>query len=447
MQVMLNDYVNERHKYRLQSVPEMMALGAYFGEGADKYSMNLPFSIELKGELDIELLEFSINKVIEEYDILHSSLEFDEGRVVVAVASDYHFELSCEDIKGNSQEEKLQYLRKYLQEKSATDMELFNATKAPFDIELFKISEDYHILYLMIHHSICDFGSVVMLFSAIFDRYNQQSTATSTKTYEDFLLEEISIVGTDLEKEEDEYWENELKGITLDVLSENSEQTKETTGDNFGYIINESQIDEVSRKNRTSSFNTAMLIIQMAIAKVNHHKNSFVQYAIANRSEEKYRQTIGCITRIISNTMIFEDDDTVLTLSQKMRRKIGNGYINRHVAYKVQFGSVPYVIASEDMESLGKFPTFNGQPLQFDFIDIERRMDIIAFLILPVPNDMAIQLLGDCERYSEHMEQLLAAIKEASEFILSNSPKTFLEYWDSNAKQSEVEETITIIQL
>ena len=60
---------------------------------------------------------------------------------------------------------------------------------------------------------------------------------------------------------------------------------------------------------------------------------------------------------------------------------------------------------------------------------------------------MAIQLLGDCERYSEHMEQLLAAIKEASEFILSNSPKTFLEYWDSNAKQSEVEETITIIQL
>lgn len=78
MQVMLNDYVNKRHKYRLQSVPEMMALGAYFGEGADKYSMNLPFSIELKGELDIELLEFSINKVIEEYDILHSSLEFDE---------------------------------------------------------------------------------------------------------------------------------------------------------------------------------------------------------------------------------------------------------------------------------------------------------------------------------------------------------------------------------
>ncbi len=447
MQVILNDCVNERHKYRLQSVPEMMALGAYFGEGADKYSMNLPFSIELEGKLDIKLLEFSINKVIEEHDILHSSLEFDNGRVVVTVASEYHFELSCTDVKGENQENKLQYLRKYLQEKSAKDMELFNATKAPFEIELFKIDEDYHVLYLMIHHSICDFGSVVMLFSAIFDYYNQHTVTTVAKTYEDFLSEEISIVGTDLEKEEDEYWENELKGITLDDLSENSENNSSASSENFLHLINENQINEVSKKNRTSSFNTAMLIIQMAIAKVNNHKNSLVQYAIANRSEEKYRHTIGCITRIISNTMIFEDDDTVLTLSQKMRRKIGNGYINRHVAYKVQFGSVPYVIASEDMESLGKFPTFNEQPLKFDFIDIERRMDIIAFLILPVPNGMAIQLLGDCVRYSAHMEQLFKAIKEASEFILSNSSKTFLEFWDSNAKQSEVEETITIIQL
>lgn len=418
-------------KYQLGAVTQM-AMSNYYGRSdTEKSVMNLPFILYLKGTMDVKRLENSIKKVMNA-EALHTYLTVEGSTFYANVRDNYSFVLEVEDAIGTSESEKLEYVSNFSKSKALEPLPLFNSEKNQSYFKLFRIDEEYHILLMIVHHTFLDFGAIMIAMNHIFGYYNDDNfKIPEGSEVSKFINEETAFYQTEDAKKEDEFWSKSLANVKKPTLIAESKSlnTKPINKEELIALFNRAELESIATKNRTSMFNIIMLIIHMAIAKVNGTNDTLTQYAISNRSDREYRFTLGCLTRVLNNPVTFDDDMNTFDLNKLMRKKMGDGYQNRHVAGKTILGSIPYVIANEDMKDLDVFPMFNGSPVKFDLVSSSRSLKFIIFLILPVGTDnVAIKISTDVTSYGKHSMELINAIKLAGQFLTKYPNRTFEDF-------------------
>lgn len=410
----------------------MMAMSNYYGQTPeDKAAMNLPFAMHLHGELDVKQLEKAIEKVTQ-LKIMNTYISVEQNKFFANEKEILPFSLKVENVEGTTQKEKIGKVIELTQKEGMTPLPLFEKEKRQYSFRLFKIEEEYHILTMILHHTFLDFGAVMIVISYIFgfyhdDNFKIKECAEASK----FMTQELAFFETEGAKKEEEYWKKELTDVaqlklTVETDSASNADIQEK---DLMTVFERKEIENMAVKYRTSVFNIMILIIHMAIAKVNDTNDTLTQYAISNRSDKEYRYTLGCLTRILSNRVNFDDDMNVTELNKLVRKKIGDGYQNRRTAGKTALGSIPYVIANEDMGDLNIVPMFHGKQIPLEFVDIPRKLDFLGILIVPVETDyLGIGILTDTTAYGEHSKKLLEAIILAEKFILNYPDKTFEDF-------------------
>ncbi len=414
--------------YSLGSLTQMMAMTNYYPENPEeKASMNLAFTIHLQGKLDIPKLERAIDKLTKE-KIMHTYLSV-EGNQFLAHEKEYvPFKLETEKAEGSSEEEKKATVKAIAEKKALEPLPIFDADKNQFYFRLYELSEEYHILLMIVHHTFLDFGAVMIAIGHIFSYYNDENYIyEKSDEFSSFMKEELDFMASDGAKAEEKFWAEETANVIQpalvpNMLTENDAPLEEK---DVMAAFSRKDLDAIAVRERTSTFNLLMLLVHMAIAKVNDCNDTFLQYAISNRSEVNYRFTLGCLTRVLFNRINFDDDMNVSELNKILRKKVGAGYQNRHVAGKTPFGAASYIAVNEDMGDLNVFPSFNGKPLQFDFVDLPRELNFIAFLMLPLDADtIGVGALTDMLKYGKHAKQLIDALNLAQQFITKYPDKT-----------------------
>jgi len=392
--------------------------------------MNIPFVMHLKGEFDKQKLEDALQKVLST-KIMNTYFSV-EGDKFYANEKEYQrYKLEDEDVPGNTLEEKLQYVAKIAKELTVQPLGLFDKEKRQYFFKVYNLQDDYHILYMSVHHAFLDFGSIMIALKSIYSVYNGGDVLfKGSSEFSKFMKEEIEFSGTEAATHEDEYWKKELAGAKpIDLSKLPTTTKKDINPDDLMVIFEKDELRKLASKYKTSVFNVMMLIIHMGIAKANDQNDTMSQYAISNRSDAEYRYTLGCITRMLTNRVQFDDDMTIIELNRLMRKKIGDGYQNRHVAGKTQLGAIPYVIANEDLDDLDVMPLFNGQPVQMDYVHIARTMDFLSVLIIPIGLDkLSIGIVTDVSRFGEHAFKFLDGAMLAYNFISKYPDKTFGDF-------------------
>ena len=431
--------------YTLGSLTGMMAMSNLLSQTPDdKAAMNLAFTLHLHGELDIPKLERAIGKLLAE-PIMNTYLSA-EGMEITAHEKEFvPFSLPIEQAEGTSVEEKVEYVKAAAEKRALEPLPLTDADARQSVFCLYEIAADYHILLMIVHHTFLDFGAVMIAISHIFAAYNDENYKyPDCRPFSDFMKEELDFMASDHAKAEDEYWAAETADIRQPSLVPDVFEEGESilTEQDVMTAFSRSELDAIASKERTSTFNLMMLLIHMGIAKVNDCNDTILQYAISNRSEKDYRFTLGCMTRVLFNRMDFDDNMNGTELNKLLRKKIGAGYQNRHVAGKTPFGAVSYLAVNEDMADLNSFPMFNGKPVPFDFVDMPRELDFVAVLIMPLGEDMiGAGVLTDMKRYSKHAKKLIDAIKLAKEFIVKYPQRTFSDFM----RQDITRETLQLL--
>lgn len=418
-------------RYQIGSITESMAMSSYYGPTPeDKASMNLPFMLHLKGKMNKDRLEDSIRKVLSQ-NILHSYVSFSDNQFFFNEKKMDDFKLEVVKTEGDSEEEKIGFVNEFAKKQALEPLPLFEKDKPQYFFKLYEIDENYHILVMIVHHTFLDFGAVSIAIKYIFSFYNTDDyKMEDSAEFSKFMGEELSFLASEDAKMEDEYWTKELEGYTAQPLKEDEDNDNPIlTEQECMCLLDRKELDEMANQYRTSTSNIIMLMIQMAIAKANDSNDTLVQYAISNRSELQYRYTLGCLTRILCNRMDFDDDMTVTELNKVMRKKLGGGYQNRHVAGKTPLGAVPYVIANEDMGDLDITPMFGNNPIPIEFVDLPRKFTFVAMLIMPIDIDkIAIGILTDMKAYGRHAKKIVDNVALAAKFMNSYPNKTFGDY-------------------
>jgi hypothetical protein len=119
---------------------------------------SLPAAFRIRGPLDAEALERSLNAIIERHDMLRTAFEDREPGPVQVVHRFRPHPLKRTDLSESLSPERA--VENALREKSARPFDLTHGPLIRF--HLFRLGDSDHVLYLNAHHIICDEWSIAV---------------------------------------------------------------------------------------------------------------------------------------------------------------------------------------------------------------------------------------------------------------------------------------------
>jgi amino acid adenylation domain-containing protein len=264
---------------------------------------NMPFDYTIKGDLNILILEKSINTLIERHGSLRTVIQTTDGEPVQNVLEPYPYQLPFENLENLSEAEKAVAVGKFSDE---NELHLFDLETGPlFIIKLLKINTTEWLLLINMHHAITDGLSVKifmdelgLIYTALKENKPLELKALPI-TYPDFAIFQNSCLTNGQCATQLEYWINELKGAPdLLQLPMDFQRPKNQTydGDEVQFTIGKEmtkQLHLFSQQNKGSLFVTMLSIFNTLISRYASQEEFLIGIPIAGRTFEEQESIVG----------------------------------------------------------------------------------------------------------------------------------------------------------
>ncbi|ORY02001.1 amino acid adenylation [Basidiobolus meristosporus CBS 931.73] len=261
---------------------------------------NMPLALNIKGKLDIQVLESVINTVVKRHDILRTTFGNSGCNPIQKINPHSEFLLQMVDISkspGNTRE-----LRAYITSESQKPFDLVNGPV--IRVNLVKVGEEEHILLIVLHHIISDGWSITVLqeeLSLLYRAYSQGLPSPLhelTIQYADFAVWQREwLQGENFEKQM-QYWKDQLSGIgdlslptdyiRPPVLSYNGglEQLELSAS-----LTND--LRDLSKKESSTLFMTLLAAFEVLLFRYTGQEDIAIGSPIANRNRKEIERLIG----------------------------------------------------------------------------------------------------------------------------------------------------------
>ncbi|WP_103071072.1 non-ribosomal peptide synthetase [Aquimarina sediminis] len=217
----LIEKVSKQTNYAISDAQRKLWMISQLEGGSEVY--NMPYSIKLEGNYDVQNFKRAIKSVIERHEILRTVFQEDtsgEVRQVVLELSELGFDFGYEDYH---QEKKPEILAlNYIEEDSYKPFDLQNGPL--LRVSLLQISNSECVLYYNMHHIISDGWSMDILSRDIIEYYNHFTKGTILDLpdlriqYKDYAAWQLSQLKTETYKTHRKYWLDKFRG-DLPVLN------------------------------------------------------------------------------------------------------------------------------------------------------------------------------------------------------------------------------------
>ncbi len=192
--------VPQQRDYPVSSAQQRMWVVTHTGKNSVAY--NIPVAFEIIGKLDVERLEQSFQQLVDMHEALRTS-----------------FVLSGDSLRQCIKESVLIKLRLLKCGKESVRSTLkglitpFDMSEAPLmRAALLEISPQRHVLFIDIHHSVCDQRSLEIMLKDLSELYQGVKPAQSALTYKDYAVWQQDFMQSESMKMQREYWKGTLKG-------------------------------------------------------------------------------------------------------------------------------------------------------------------------------------------------------------------------------------------
>jgi amino acid adenylation domain-containing protein/non-ribosomal peptide synthase protein (TIGR01720 family) len=187
---------------------------------------NIPLAVRLEGSLDHAAMEQALNDVIERHEALRTIFPEDEGvsyqKILSATEAEARLKLVVEDVNGKDMNEAEAGLRQRLAEAAAVGIELEH--ELPLRAWLFRLSQNTHVLMLVLHHIAGDGWSMQPLARDLEQAYRtrRESQAPAFQPlaiqYGDYTLWQRALLGEQdnpdsLLSKQLSFWRKSLSGM------------------------------------------------------------------------------------------------------------------------------------------------------------------------------------------------------------------------------------------
>lgn len=316
-------------------------------------SMNTVLSVNIIGDLKIDILKKCIEKIVLKHNVLRSNFIYDNElkvKIKSKISIDHIFDYydCCE--KGTD------FLNDIIEEKTKKPFNLANDDL--IRVLLVRNKIDNYDLYVTISNLVTDGWSAQIFFKELNVAYNNllddnvyelDDNVIDYWDYSSFIRNKDYLT---LDKKEIDYWKNHLSDIDNEIVFINKIENraeKSYIGKKKKFFFSEKilqKMKELSKKNQSTIFVQMLTYIQLMLLRNTYNRNFAMYVPIINRNNTVLQNIIG----LFDNLFIFKaDTEGVLTINQQLNK-------NKNIIYDAfENQSVPFEVILCQLKKIPKF--------------------------------------------------------------------------------------------
>lgn len=287
----------------------------------DSATYNMPHSLPLKGDYDIERLEQSIQMVIERHEILRTHFHEDEEGVVTQIiqpSKEFKFSIDKHDYTEEIAPEQSVY--KYIQADRNKGFDLQNGPL--LRAALLKVADGYWFFHYNMHHIISDGWSMEVLKRDVLTCY---SILNSNKSdfpeplriqYKDYAVWQLNQLQSNKYKQHKDYWTKQLLGNLTPINFESAKKRptlRTTNGHTFSTWLNSDQLQglrKFSEENGGTLFMGFIASFNALLYRYTGERNLILGCPVTGRDHADLSDQIGFYvnTLVLKNQLLAEDN-------------------------------------------------------------------------------------------------------------------------------------------
>ncbi|WP_430015681.1 amino acid adenylation domain-containing protein [Microcystis protocystis FBCC-A270] len=301
---------------------------------------NEALTIRLTGRLNIDILEQTINAIIQRHESLRTTFPMVEGKPIQKIAPSLKIKLLVVNLKDIPQEQ--------------IDKQIIEELQKPFDLTqspllrctLFDLGYENYILVNVFHHIIIDGWSKGILFKEL-SKFYQAFLSNSTVNlpelpiqYADFAVWQRQWLQGEILENQLNYWKKQLTGAPP-LLELPTDKPRPATPNFRGHSISfqiDSELTEklklLSQKSGVTLFMTLLAALNTLLFRYSGQDDILIGTPTANRNRQEIEPLIGFFVNTLVLRNSLEGNPTFSGLLQQARNVVLEAYANQDVPFE-----------------------------------------------------------------------------------------------------------------
>jgi amino acid adenylation domain-containing protein len=332
--------VNRQQKSPLSFAQSRLWLLEQLNPESDIY--NMPAAVSMVGNLNVEVLEQSINEIIHRHEVLRTIFTLVDGEVAQVIIPDVQIKIPVVDLRDlpqTEQKNKLEYL-------SADEFSRpFDFSQAPLlRCKLLRLETQKYLLLFTIHHIVFDGwsqGILIKELAAIYSALSAGETPVLPKLpiqYADFAVWQRQHLQGERRETLLTYWKQQLANLPILQLPTTSPraEVKTNRGAIYKFLISDvilQQLQQLSQQTGVTLFMTLLASFKILWQRYSHQDDIVVGTDVANRNQSEIEPLIGFFINLLVLRTDLSGNPTFRELLQQVRTQTLAAYAHQDLPF------------------------------------------------------------------------------------------------------------------
>ncbi|MCX6245242.1 MAG: amino acid adenylation domain-containing protein [Bacteroidetes bacterium] len=307
-------------------------------------SYNIPLDFRITGNLDIPVLQQSIDHLVRRHPALRTIFPNGNGHPTQKVLRELPSPIRIVNIEAEPEEVQQAIIARNSIENATRK---FNFLDGPlFYFELIILGKNEYYFLANFHHLVSDAASVAIFLEELQTVYTSivqkkpDGLNELTVHYTDYALWEKEWLTSSGFKKQLEYWKNELQGAPeLLQLPTDSHRPKMQTyrGAEYHFTLGKElreKVHAISKIHGTSMFVPLMTAYSVLLSRYASQNDLVIGVPVANRRDEAFESIMGVLINTLPVRLTFPESLSFSGAVDHVKQKFLSGYENQEVAFE-----------------------------------------------------------------------------------------------------------------
>lgn len=311
-------------------------LSQYVGESP---VYNVAMAYRLEGPLDVDKLIGAFTGVVNRHEVLRSYYVNDGGEPVQKVKGIFNSVVDYVDLSGIPEVDRYPEAERRI---SADAVKGFDLAVGPLiRSKLFKLSSIDHVLYVNVHHILCDGGSLEILFRDLAAAYQDPANLRQSLPlqYADFAVWQNKIVAGDTLSKQLEYWKEQLEGIPklLQLSPKTRPQVQRYQGEKKVRRLDSAlyaKLTHFAAQQGITLFTLFLAGFQLLLHRESGVADILVGSPVSGRNCTELESLVGCFVNLLPLRLRVDDDPVVTEAIRRARETALDAHENQDLPFE-----------------------------------------------------------------------------------------------------------------
>ena len=387
-------------------------------------------------QLDPVKMQQAVQKLYDENDALRTILIQKDGCIFQKVAEDYRYELCVRETSGETAADRLKDALSQADAEIDVPLTVFNAILSRF--HFYKIDEDDYLIVIYLSHMIADGISVIVTARKLLNYYKNPDYHSQSAHYSQYRSFEEKLLAKEEGKAHVDYWEEKMDGYHEIVHEmDGTEASGVDTIPLSMMYFDKKKTDQFARSFKTSSFIIFTVAYHYMLSKYYHVRDTATGFAIANRRNASFTNTIGLMAKCIPVRIVIDEKDSFADLIRRVAADSQED--SRHQEFadyglRLRFKSS----LQREGSSFMRMPSEGGK-MEFPYLNFNRHLSGMwnfAMVINEIENQWMIAFTAETSVFSkECILKFKEYFQEAMNIMLQDANTKVCDLLEQNQEK------------